>query len=231
MPTGLFGKLPSQGDFVTRRLPWEFTSVWDAWLQAGIARARADLGDAWNTTYLTAPLWRFQLAAGVVGANPWIGIWFASVDRVGRQFPLAIVETMPSGWAGRYAVIEHDEAFFSVEDVALQGLDPRLGFDAFDRSIEALGLEQAARQASVLAPQEIVLEPAELSLEHFGARTLRLAADVDAHTALAAAQSAGPATSSCFFTWGNEHHPPMLLRLDGLPGETEFHGFLDGRWS
>ena len=33
---GFYGKIPSQGDFVTRRLPWEFTSAWDDWLQQGV---------------------------------------------------------------------------------------------------------------------------------------------------------------------------------------------------
>ena len=33
---GFYGKLPSEGDFVTRRLPWEFTSAWDDWLNPEI---------------------------------------------------------------------------------------------------------------------------------------------------------------------------------------------------
>ena len=37
---GFYGKLPSEGDFVTRRLPWEFTSVWDDWLQQGMHASR-----------------------------------------------------------------------------------------------------------------------------------------------------------------------------------------------
>ena len=41
---GFYGKLPSEGDFVTRRLPWEFTSAWDAWLQQGVHASRAALG-------------------------------------------------------------------------------------------------------------------------------------------------------------------------------------------
>ena len=29
--TGVFGKLASQGDFVTRRLPADFVRAWDRW--------------------------------------------------------------------------------------------------------------------------------------------------------------------------------------------------------
>ncbi len=227
MALGLFGKLPSQGDFITRRLPWEFTQAWDAWLQAGLARARAALGEAWNTTYLTAPLWRFQLAPGVLGASGWIGLWFASVDRVGRQFPLCVVEPLPSGWERRYAVIEQDDAFLALEDAALQALDPRLSFDRFDQSIESLSLLAPPRSMATLVPQALSLQP--VSIDQVGARVLRMAPDADAMSALSMALAAGEA-HSCFFTWGNEHHAPVLLRSEGLIADAEFRGFLDGRW-
>lgn len=227
MAVGLFGKLPSQGDFVSRRLSWEFTSAWDAWLQAGVARARSDLGTAWNATYLTAPLWRFQLAPGVLGSSGWVGLWFASVDRVGRQFPLSLVEPLPAAWHGRYAVIEQDEAFFALEDAALQALDPRLGFDAFDRSLDGLSLLNATATGLVQTLPELSLQA--VSIDQIGARLLRFAPEADALTVLGAAQAAGGA-DSCFFTWGNEHHPPILYRCEGLPSEAEFRGFIDGRW-
>jgi type VI secretion system protein ImpM len=227
---GLYGKLPCQGDFVSRRLPWEFTSGWDDWLQAGIARARLDIGSGWNSTYLTAPLWRFQLAPGVLGSQGWIGLWFASVDRVGRQFPLALVEPLPTHWQGRYAVIEHDHAFVALEDAGLQGLDPRLAFDAFDQTLERLSLQDEAARAALLVPQALSLQAVEIDIDQIGARRLRLPPDADVPAVLSAAQAAGT-PESCFFTWGNEHHPPMLYRCSGLVPDTEFRGFLDGRWS
>ncbi|GAP34877.1 type VI secretion system-associated protein TagF [Piscinibacter sakaiensis] len=228
MALGLYGKLPCQGDFVSRRLPWEFTQAWDDWLQAGLAQARTAIGADWHQTYLTAPLWRFQLAPGVLGAGGWAGLWFASVDRVGRQFPLTLVEPLPEGWRDRYVVLEQDEAYFPVEDVALRGLDPRIAFDAFDRSIESRSL-LASVPSAALASVSSGLEAVSIDIDQIGARLLRLAADVDAGAALRTAQTAGRA-ESCFFTWGNEHHGPMLLRCSGLPSAAEFRGFLDGRW-
>lgn len=231
MGIGLYGKLPSQGDFVSRRLPWDFTTAWDGWLQAGLAQARAEIGTRWNDTYLTAPLWRFQLAPGVVGPDAWIGLWFASVDRVGRQFPLTLAEPMPVQRQGRYQVIEQDAAFFALEDIALQGLDPRLGFDGFDRSISGMSVfDDHAGSVSVLVPQELPLQAVSISLDQLGARYLRLPLDADPAAALSAAQAAG-SVASCFFTWGNEQHPPMLLRCEALPSEREFRGFLDGQWA
>ncbi|WP_418316676.1 type VI secretion system-associated protein TagF [Piscinibacter sakaiensis] len=228
MPIGLFGKLPSQGDFVSRRLPWEFTSVWDDWLQAGISSARSALGSSWNDAYLTAPLWRFQLAPGVIGSGAWIGFWFASVDRVGRQFPLALVEPLPPVRSKRYLLIEHDEAFFAVEDVALRGLDPRLGFDAFDRSFDGFSLLAEAAAAPAAVAQVVELQPAANERQSTGPAQ-QFATDADARTVLAAAEAAGPARC-CFFTWGNEQHPPLLYRCDGLADASAFRGFIDGRW-
>ena len=41
---GLYGKLPSHGDFLRRRTSDAFVSVWDAWLQDCLAASRADAG-------------------------------------------------------------------------------------------------------------------------------------------------------------------------------------------
>ena len=66
MGPGYFGKFPSHGDFITRRLPRDgFLDIWDSWLQNALATSREQLGEAWLPTYLTSPLWRFALAAGV----------------------------------------------------------------------------------------------------------------------------------------------------------------------
>ena len=50
-------------------------------------RSRDALGEGWLETYLTAPVWRFALAAGCCGPAA-AGIWLPSVDRVGRYYPL-----------------------------------------------------------------------------------------------------------------------------------------------
>src|ERR1051326_5604040 len=94
--TGFYGKLPSQGDFLTRRLPREFVAPWDAWLQQGIAASRALLESDWEESYRSAPVWRFLLAPGVCGDAAWAGLLQPSMDRVGRYFPLTIAAKLPS---------------------------------------------------------------------------------------------------------------------------------------
>jgi len=144
---GLYGKIPSEGDFVTRRLPWEFTSVWDEWLQQGMQASREALGARWLELYLSAPIWRFQVAPGVCGPIGWRGLFFASVDRVGRYFPLtlAFADTGPTALA---ALSGDAEAWIVVEDTALAGLAPTLTIADFDRLVEALASPAGAPGAA-----------------------------------------------------------------------------------
>ena len=53
LPPGFFGKLPSRGDFVTRRLPQGFVAGWDGWLREVLAASRAELDADWLEVYLT----------------------------------------------------------------------------------------------------------------------------------------------------------------------------------
>ena len=140
---GFYGKLPSEGDFITRRLPWEFTSAWDDWLQHGMQASRVALGEGWLALYLSAPIWRFQVAPGVCGPIGWRGLFFASVDRVGRYFPLTLAFADTS--APALASLSADaEAWIAVEDTALAGLSPALPIADFDRMAEGLALPAAA---------------------------------------------------------------------------------------
>ncbi len=92
---GWYGKLPSLGDFASRRLPAEFINAWDAWLQEVLQATRDALGEGWLDCYLTMPIWRFVLLPGLVGPSGWAGVLMPSVDRVGRQFPLTVAVALP----------------------------------------------------------------------------------------------------------------------------------------
>lgn len=93
---GWFGKLPGMGDFAHRRLPESFRSVWDPWLQRGLAGLRDRHAD-WTSYYLEAPVWCFALGAQVVGERAWIGVLMPSVDGVGRYFPFTLAVELDEG--------------------------------------------------------------------------------------------------------------------------------------
>jgi len=94
--TGLWGKLPSRGDFVRLGLGRRFTDPWDAWMSAMLAESQAALGAAWQEAWMVAPVWRFCLEAGLCGPEPVLGVWMPSVDRAGRAYPLTLA-AIPAG--------------------------------------------------------------------------------------------------------------------------------------
>lgn len=101
VPPGWYGKLPSLGDFASRRLEAGFIDPWDAWLASGLLALREAEPEAWLHAYLSSPSWRFLLMPGVLpgpaGASGWAGVLMPSVDRVGRYFPLTVVLPLGEG--------------------------------------------------------------------------------------------------------------------------------------
>ena len=87
---GFYGKLAARGDFVGRHLPREFTAHWDSWLQQAMESSRTLLGERWLQHYLHGPIWRFAISPGCCGENAYCGVMMASIDRVGRYFPLTL---------------------------------------------------------------------------------------------------------------------------------------------
>ena len=107
-PPGWHGKLPSLGDFASRRLPPDFLAAWDGWLAAGLQQLRERDPAGWLDAYLATPTRRFLLMPGVLpgalpgdlGAQAWAGVLMPSVDRVGRYFPFTLVQAIPPLRAG-----------------------------------------------------------------------------------------------------------------------------------
>ena len=97
-PPGWHGKLPSLGDFASRRLDAPFIDVWDGWLAAGLLALRENNPAGWLDAYLASPSWRFLLLPGVLpgeaGEQGYAGVLMPSVDRVGRYFPFTIVQPL-----------------------------------------------------------------------------------------------------------------------------------------
>lgn len=138
---GLFGKLPSTGDFVRERLPLSFVEPWDAWLQEGMVASRADLGACWLDRYLVAPVWHFVLAAGVCGPQPVAGVLLPSVDSVNRHFPLTLAVLLPEAWRPFAALAGLAGWFARAEALALDCLDP------------AMPLTDLAARLAAIAPE------------------------------------------------------------------------------
>jgi type VI secretion system protein ImpM len=139
---GWFGKIPSLGDFASRRLPQSFIDTWDNWLQLSMTASRAALGAAWLDTYLTSPIWRFLLLPGVIGDAMWAGVIMPSVDKVGRHFPLAIAVAQAASPGSLAAVVAAREWYAELEAAALATLDIGFTVDQFEARLAALPFPQ-----------------------------------------------------------------------------------------
>jgi len=145
LEVGLYGKLPSHGDFLRRRVSDAFVTVWDSWLQECFAASREALGERWLDVYLTSPAWRFASAAGVLDDRPMLGLMVPSVDRVGRYFHLAVVAGLPPGVDVVTAASAAEPFFAGAERLLIDTLaSTQVDFNGFDRDVMNLAADLAA---------------------------------------------------------------------------------------
>ncbi|MFC6640100.1 type VI secretion system-associated protein TagF [Sulfitobacter sediminilitoris] len=145
---GAFGKMPALGDFFHLNAPPGFVRIWDNWLQGAMVAAAEAGRDAWDDQYMSAPIWRFTLSAGLAGATKVIGVLMPSVDRVGRRFPLVLMAAVEREGPATLDHLSEDETFEKLEDIALAALE-----DGMDRDrLSALLAEIAPPPAHRYAP-------------------------------------------------------------------------------
>lgn len=126
---GLFGKLPAHGDFVSRRLPKSFISVWDTWLQCSVAGSQELLSDDWLNLFLTGSVWRFSLRPGVIDESAWAGVLIPSVDSVGRYFPLTIACDFDPRLDSFDFIATQSDWYDAMESIGLKALYEQLTAD------------------------------------------------------------------------------------------------------
>src|SRR5262245_12944941 len=137
---GFYGKLPSHGDFLRRRVSDAFVGVWDGWLQECIAASRASLAERWLDVYLTSPAWRFSAAAGACGPAPVVGVIAPSVDKVGRYFPLTVVAQLPPDANVVTAAMKSGAFFNKIEQLVIETLaSDAVDIEQFDEQLMMLG--------------------------------------------------------------------------------------------
>ena len=224
---GYHGKLIAKGDFVTRRLPRSFVGPWDSWLQDVVGGSRTRMGEAWLDAYLTSPIWRFALSAGLCGESAAAGVLMPSVDRVGRYFPLTVVAMLADGNDLLAVPVAGAGWFGKCEELVRSALADAFDFDGFDAQVAALGLP-AAGESGLAAASALGGDPGP------GLRLAIPSADAvdQAYRQLAERfLSASYRPFSLWWTSGSEDGAGTFIACNGLPSVEGFAAFLDGRWS
>ncbi len=232
---GFYGKLPSHGDFLRRRVANDFVDAWDGWLQEFFAASRAALGNRWLDVYLTSPAWRFACAAGTFGAAPVVGLMVPSVDRVGRYFHLTLVAALAPDADVVAAATALDGFFDRAERLAIETLEAeRVDFDAFDRRVSALAADlspAAAVTATMDGSGAAILGDggAAIGWQVSLGSTLRLSAVWEQLVSRRLCELYDPLV--LWWTEGSAMVEPSCLITRGLPQPDAFAALLDGAWT
>lgn len=200
--------MPSLGDFFRVDLPSSFVDPWDAWLQRGLRSAKAELNDQWNDCFMSAPIWRFTLAKGLVGPSAMMGVLMPSVDRVGRQFPLTLAMPIAQVDDVPLAHFGAEDVFENLEGVALGALE-----DGITRDMLKGRLVQVPKGHPVGAGREVA-----------NGRSVSVVGQ-DPVARLASASVRGRSIGSVWSAALDADSP--LLMVDGLPMGGEILGLFD----
>ncbi len=235
MEVGFYGKLPSHGDFLRRRVSDAFVDHWDSWLQTSVAASRSALGERWLAVFLTSPAWRFVCAAGSCGPQPLIGLMVPSVDRVGRYFPFTLVAELPAdisliSAANSTAPFFDDAERLLVDTLAAEAID----FEQFDISV--INLRDALGAIAVAPP--VLLDAtagAIVAAEAPGCWQLPIGSPAFLTPVFEQLLTIGLSSRydplMVWWTEGSSIVEPSCLITKGLPDPERFAALLDGSWA
>ena len=221
---GFYGKLPSHGDFVSRRLPRSFLDVWDHWLQQSVAESKARLGSAWLDAYLNSPIWRFALMPGICGDRAHLGLMMPSIDRVGRYFPLTVAAPLQPGVSALGSAIAAGSWFDHIEELLLGVLGEQpTTLEEFNNGVEVFSSE--------LTPAGRLSLPTNAETASMQSQW-QLSAPIGASAGLSICSLVGGVVLdeigplSVWWTRAGEDLPAKYLATLGLPSPADYAGML-----
>src|SRR5260370_30790509 len=155
MRCGLFGKLGARRDFMALATPRSFLEAWEPWMQSSLSASRHQLGERWQQAFLTAPVWRFWLGAGICGTTA-VGAIMSSLDGLGRYYPLTLHAIADAGAPIAPPDIETQDAWFGeAESFLLSTLAHDAAFDDISSGLDGLAvprtLSRAAADTSIVS--------------------------------------------------------------------------------
>jgi len=221
---GVYGKLPGYGDFIHRSLPTPFINEIDSWLQLYVASSHEKLGDSWLDIYLTSPIWRFVLSAGVIDEQHWAGIMLPSVDQVGRYYPLVMAIPVDAR-CNPYEFISSNSAWFEqIEDCALLALDAQVS------------VEQLVEMANEVAPNVGLnyLKTGQQMSGEIMQINMQFAEELPTSVYANLLDSLMVKTMNSYSVWtttGSENIAPCLFMARGMPNAQNIPAMMDGHWA
>ena len=220
---GLYGKLPTHGDFIQRNLPSTFVKQWDVWLQHFVAGAKEKIGADWLNIYLTSPIWRFVLSHGVIDDGRWAGILMPSVDQVGRYFPFTIAVRLPDNQNPLEFMSLQTSWYTGIEEIALRALNGELLLDDLVEELAGVTLHLE----TAYAPTGALVESYSMHVDmEFEEQSTASVYPCMLDSLLVKLLS----SYSLWSTTGSERVAPCVFDVQGLPSVSKLPAMLDGQW-
>lgn len=152
-----FGKLPSAGDFISRRMAYALQGFWDGWLGSGMQALKARNDESGWRVWGATPHWAFILPEQPAIPFAQFGVLAPSCDRVGRNFPFVL--TMPFNDAISDQVLARSGTVALAWSEVIEGaIRNRLAVELVDRAL-------AERLESGLAA-DVSQEDGDTTLRH-----------------------------------------------------------------
>jgi type VI secretion system protein ImpM len=221
MRCGLFGKLGAKRDFIALATPRSFLEAWEPWMQSSLSASRHQLGDRWQQAFLTAPVWRFWLGAGICGTTT-VGAIMSSLDGMGRYYPLTLHAIADAGAPMAPPDLETQDAWFSeAESFLLSTLAHDTAFEDISLRLDGLAVPRTLSRAA--SARNIVPLGDDMAAMATGG--------ADFTTPLSALRAARPevyAAASFWWTAGGGDFPALALSCRGLPDPYRYSTLLTG---
>lgn len=222
--TGIYGKLPAYGDFIFRNLKANFINTWDEWLQHYVSGSQEQLGENWLNIYLTSPIWRFVLSPGVIDENLWAGVMTPSVDRVGRYFPISVLNAFPAYVNPIDLMLSQSEWFLGMEEHCLTALNGEIDADQLVEQVSGLTLSHRSNYYPTASLGGI--GPMVIGMSGCDSQQMQNLLPSLANANLVSSLS----SYSVWATSGSDLVAPALFCCQGLPPIAGIASMLDGQW-
>ncbi|WP_223669960.1 type VI secretion system-associated protein TagF [Kangiella shandongensis] len=219
-----FGKIRAKGDFISRNLDYDVQEYLDGWLQSAFNTSQEQIGEDWLKFYLTSPIWRFVISDPKLGKDI-VGFMMPSIDKVGRYYPLFMLEVFADGQLCGDEL--HCKSFAELEELAMSTLDDGEDSLTFFESLNQSGFplfEERPPVSELL--QRLSVEDAVVDDE-----TMKyLWHESSDFEVFEFEQFSTEQLRGIWWTEGSSSMDKALVYCEGLPPVAGFSAMLDGDW-
>jgi|GEM_PF-995174 type VI secretion system protein ImpM len=236
MRLGCFGKIRNCGDFISRHVPCAIEQIFTEWLEAGLVETKERFQQQWLDYFLTSPVWNFVIdepdSEQVI-----VGTMMPSMDKVGRYYPLIVLQTISQDCGLNVSLLEE------VETLMLSTLDKGVEQEQFVQALDQMNAnneldDDSKDQRQECIPISQLRAVCANSTPRAAETVVRLWPEQDSGISAAketpklyrheSETSGNP--SSIWWTKGSENMGPTGLLCQGFPPIAGIHATLDGDW-